>query len=761
MYSTIRSTTHGIVYQAILITLLAFFLASIVSISYIGYTTGERANQKISTRLAQLLDTVQSTTMIACFLNDKGLAKEVALGLLSNSEVSRVTISALDVKGSVITLADETRQNATEAAAESGSGLLQRQVLSPFSSHQVTGEVKLTPNPGEIATMRNEEIQRATKQLALQLILVAVVVIAALVVFFVRPISRTSLALHKMDPRSGDRLRIPPGHAHTEIGQLVRDVNELSDHLVAAIEEAQRARQAAEAASGAKSMFLANMSHEIRTPLNGVLGLAQIGHRESIGRGKAGEMFSRILESGKLLLAIVNDILDFSKIEAGKLTVESVAVDPRRLVEDGLIPLSERAREKGLALIVDMAPDLPTAFLGDPLRLSQILLNLLSNAIKFTEQGEVRVGVRRAEGELVFSVSDTGIGITSEQMERLFSPFEQADSTTTRKYGGTGLGLTISRRLAELMGGTIQVSSTPGSGSCFELHLPCVESVQYVETLPAVWATGVGGSRLDGIRILAAEDNDVNRMVLQDMLTGAGAQVTLVNNGSLAVAAVERAVDAFDLVLMDVQMPEMDGFEATRRIQLIAPDLPVIGQTAHAFAEDHERCRAAGMIQTITKPIDIDTLVSVVLHHSRRKPEAQPVATASAEKVGAGATAASGAVAPAPTFSGRALDWAELESCYGQRPGFLAKLLGLALASLAESPTGLRAAATAGDMATLAFIAHAVKGTAGNLFATELRTQAHTTEVAARAATPEAGGMAEQLAATLETVLEEIRRYPA
>jgi CheY-like chemotaxis protein len=342
----------------------------------------------------------------------------------------------------------------------------------------------------------------------------------------------------------------------------------------------------------------------------------------------------------------------------------------------------------------------------------------------------------------------------------LFSPFEQADSSTTRKYGGTGLGLTISRRLAELMGGTIQVSSMPGRGSRFELRLPCVESVQYVETLPAVWATGVGGTRLDGIRILAAEDNDVNRLVLQDMLTGAGAQVTLVNNGRLAVAAVERAADSFDLVLMDVQMPEMDGFEATRQILRIAPDLPVIGQTAHALAEDHEKCRAAGMVQTMTKPIDIDTLVSVVLHHARRTPGVLPAAMGLPRIVGAGETALA-TVARAPTFRGRAIDWTQLESNFGQRPGFVAKLVGLALNSLAENPAGLRAAAAAADMETLAFIAHTVKGTSGNLFANELRTQAQATEFAARAANPEAIGLAEQLAATLEMVLEEIRRYLA
>jgi PAS domain S-box-containing protein len=388
----------------------------------------------------------------------------------------------------------------------------------------------------------------------------------------------------------------------------------------AAEQAMKEAKTAAEAAARIKGEFLANMSHEIRTPLNGVLGLAQIGHRDCAGNPQAVETFNRILESGKLLLTIINDILDFSKIEAGKLAVESVPFDPAQVAGSTLSSLAERAAAKGIALRFETAPGLPAASLGDPIRIAQILLNLLSNAIKFTEQGEVKLSVGIEGEQLVFGVSDTGIGMSEEQQARLFAPFEQADSSTTRKYGGTGLGLAISRRLAELMGGEILVASTPGQGSRFDLHLPCtvVDSVQ-LGAEPAQLGNGIGhnGQQLGGIRILAAEDNEINQVVLESTLRNQGASVTMVGNGHLAVEAVAQDPDAFDVVLMDVQMPVMDGHAATRAIRDLAPWLPVIGQTAHALAEEHRKCRESGMVDSITKPLDHKLLVATVLHYAQ------------------------------------------------------------------------------------------------------------------------------------------------
>lgn len=374
----------------------------------------------------------------------------------------------------------------------------------------------------------------------------------------------------------------------------------------------------AERLARVKGEFLANMSHEIRTPLNGVLGLAQIGLRENVGRDRASETFSKIIQSGKLLLGIINDILDYSKIEAGKLKIEHVPMQPVQVIRDVATLMHERAQAKGLAFKIRKAPDLPEACLGDPLRLGQVLMNLLANAIKFTETGSVTLTAAREGGFLVYSVSDSGIGMTREQIERLFRPFEQADGSTTRRFGGTGLGLAISHRLLRLMKGDIAVESTPGEGSRFIVRLPC-EEICLDPPAPAAETVRDEALPLAGLNILVAEDNEVNQEVIRGLLESDGARVVMAENGRLAVEQVARAGGkAFDIVLMDIQMPEMGGHEATRRILELAPDLPVIGQTAHAFAEEKATCMAAGMVAHISKPLDPDTLAELILRHTGR-----------------------------------------------------------------------------------------------------------------------------------------------
>ncbi|MBI5792424.1 MAG: response regulator [Rhodocyclales bacterium] len=515
----------------------------------------------------------------------------------------------------------------------------------------------------------------------------------------------------------------------------------------------EEARRAAERDANIKSEFLANMSHEIRTPLNGVLGLAQIGHRESAGRERALRMFSRILESGRLLMAIVNDVLDFSKIAAGKLTIEAFPVDPRRIVDEAISAMALPANEKRLSLVADKDASLPAAFLGDPLRISQVLLNLMSNAVKFTEHGEVRLTASLDRGELVFRVSDTGIGMSQQQLAKLFLPFEQGDNSTTRKYGGTGLGLAISHQLAALMGGELLARSTPGSGSEFEFRLPCVTMVEAHRDSPAVWSPADAGKRLAGIRILAAEDNELNRVVLEEILAQEGACVTLVANGRQAVDAVESGADRFDLVLMDVQMPEMDGLEAAALIGRIDPGLPIVGQTAYAFNEDRDKCRAVGMKFTLTKPIEIESLVSVVRHHSRRVPNMEMPPTSQPD-------ASSGALPETPDMPVAerppALDLARLEQVHAKRPGFLIRMLVIAINSQTTTLAELREARASADMERIAFVAHSIKGASASLFAEELHVLAGRTETAARAASPDAMDMAGLLAEKLEQLLSEI-----
>jgi signal transduction histidine kinase/CheY-like chemotaxis protein/HPt (histidine-containing phosphotransfer) domain-containing protein len=379
-------------------------------------------------------------------------------------------------------------------------------------------------------------------------------------------------------------------------------------------QELEVALHRAEAASRAKSQFLANMSHEIRTPLNAVLGLAQLGTRSNHDK-EARARFRHILYSGRHLLGIIDDVLDLSKLDAGKLQLDAVPYELRATVEEALGMVQELALGKGLNLTVEFEPGLPGWVRGDPHRLTQILVNLLGNAVKFTRQGDIRLVVRPLEGEISFSVIDTGIGVDESQIARLFNAFEQADGSTTRHDGGSGLGLAISRDLAGLMGGRISAEGVPGKGSTFTLFLPLAETQAAGFTADEAQ---IAGDRLAGLNVLAVEDNRLNRMVLRQMLEHEGAHVVLARDGRQALdRLVEMGSGVFGIVLMDIQMPIMDGYEATRRIHEIAPDLPVIGLTAHALDEERERCLAAGMVAHLCKPVDADDMAAALLQHRK------------------------------------------------------------------------------------------------------------------------------------------------
>ena len=381
--------------------------------------------------------------------------------------------------------------------------------------------------------------------------------------------------------------------------------------------ELEKSRAEAVQLARVKSEFLANMSHEIRTPLNGVLGFAHLG-RERTQDDKLQYMFDRIVESGKLLQRVIDDILDYSKIDAGKLKIEALAFDPHELMTSTLEMVRERAESKGLHLFLVPNAEIHQC-IGDALRFQQVLLNLLSNAIKFTESGSISVTLRLLPGELECSVEDTGIGIEPENLARLFRPFEQADSSTTRRFGGTGLGLTISARLIELMGGRITVDSQPGQGSRFTVYLPCPhDQAAASPTKSPPPAQPADDPSLRGLSILVVEDDAVNRQVLAEMLKEIGVHVDLAENGQLALDRVlERGAQTYDLVLMDVMMPVMDGYTACRRLHEIDPNLPVVGQTALAQEDERRACLAAGMLDRVTKPIDPAALFAAIRRHAR------------------------------------------------------------------------------------------------------------------------------------------------
>lgn len=381
---------------------------------------------------------------------------------------------------------------------------------------------------------------------------------------------------------------------------------------VRTMRESARAREEAEAkaleASQAKSTFLAMMSHELRTPMNGVLGLAHALRGTPLDAQQAGYL-EMIEESGHGLMAILNDILDLSKIEAGKLTLEVAPFDIRKLALQTRAVWSESARLKGLDLVLEVAPSTPPFVAGDAARVRQILMNLVSNAVKFTGAGRVVIRLSADDQERVsIAVSDTGMGMSAEQIERAFTPFAQGDPSIARRFGGTGLGLSICRQLAELMEGEILVSSEPGAGSTFtaRLRLPATAAL----VAPAAQAAA---PELDGARVLVVDDNLVNQMVARAILEAVGVAVAVANDGHAALARLR--IEDFDVVLMDVHMPGMDGVEAVRRIrcgEAGRSDLPIVALTADAMAGDAERLMAQGFDDAHSKPVQPAGLLATV-----------------------------------------------------------------------------------------------------------------------------------------------------
>ncbi len=399
-----------------------------------------------------------------------------------------------------------------------------------------------------------------------------------------------------------------------------------------------KAKEAAETANKTKSEFLANMSHEIRTPMTAILGFTDI-LLGNVSKPENVDSVQTIKRNGESLICLINDILDLSKIEAGKLDVELIDCSPHQVIADVTSLMRVRTQAKGLLLKVRFDGPIPETICSDPTRLRQVLINTVGNAIKFTETGEIQVIVRLLdtdgdEPKLRFDVTDTGIGIPADKIENLFLPFTQADSSTTRKFGGTGLGLTISKRLIELLDGTISVSSTMGKGSTFSITVStgALKSVQMIENfsesvIECVDTNVVEGpeSVLSNCRILFAEDGPDNQRLIGFILKKSGADVTIVDNGQIAFEKATEALTEgrpFDVILMDMQMPVLDGYAATRKLRNTGYPHPIIALTAHAMSTDRQKCFDSGCDDYATKPINRKKLIKTIASYAKKTVEA-------------------------------------------------------------------------------------------------------------------------------------------